>query len=488
MLPLILFFVILLAYWWWKQYRLNLTEPPSFPGAWPIIGHIHLILGDDLYLWRTVNEMVDTSFMMGGVGSAFIGPRTVYVVTDPDECFTVANACLEKDTFYDFAKPWLGEGLVTGKLSIWRNHRKLLNPAFSQIVLDGFIEVLNRQSRRLVKDLQVEVGHGPFEHWKYTRHNALETICLTALGVDFSDHTILNSEYVEAAEEIFKALVERFQKFWLHSSLIFQYSDLKKKQDGWLKTVHNMSDTVLKRRKSEMNGNILKEEKSPDKKFKAFMDLLLELSMERGVLNDKEIRDHIDTMIVGGHDTSANVMMYAMILLGSHPDVQDKAYAEVLDVIGDSDRDIEKQDLSQLVYLEAVLKESMRVYTIVPIIARKLDKNVKLKRCTLKAGRTCFMFLFGIHRHPVWGPDADQFKPERWLDPSTLPDTPNAFTGFGVGRRMCIGKAYALMSMKITLAHLLRNYRIKADHTKLILKFDVMLKPVSGHHITVERR
>ncbi|KAG6449926.1 hypothetical protein O3G_MSEX006291, partial [Manduca sexta] len=188
MLPLILFFVILLAYWWWKQYRLNLTEPPSFPGAWPIIGHIHLILGDDLYLWRTVNEMVDTSFMMGGVGSAFIGPRTVY------------------------------------------------------------------------------------------------------------------------------------------------------------------------------------------------------------------------------------------------------------DVIGDSDRDIEKQDLSQLVYLEAVLKESMRVYTIVPIIARKLDKNVKLKRCTLKAGRTCFMFLFGIHRHPVWGPDADQFKPERWLDPSTLPDTPNAFTGFGVGRRMCIGK------------------------------------------------
>lgn len=63
-------------------------------------------------------------------------------------------------------------------------------------------------------------------------------------------------------------------------------------------------------------------------KFKAFMDLLLELSVEKGVFNDREIREHVDTMIVGGHDTSANVLMFTMILLGSHPEVQEKAYAE----------------------------------------------------------------------------------------------------------------------------------------------------------------
>lgn len=58
------------------------------------------------------------------------------------------------------------------------------------------------------------------------------------------------------------------------------------------------------------------------------MDLLLELSLEKGVLNDREIREHVDTMIVGGHDTSANVLMYTMLLLGAHPHVQERLFIE----------------------------------------------------------------------------------------------------------------------------------------------------------------
>lgn len=58
------------------------------------------------------------------------------------------------------------------------------------------------------------------------------------------------------------------------------------------------------------------------------MDLLLELAMEKGFLNDREIREHVDTMIAGGHDTSANVLMYTLILLGSHPEVQERVFEE----------------------------------------------------------------------------------------------------------------------------------------------------------------
>jgi cytochrome P450 family 4 len=58
------------------------------------------------------------------------------------------------------------------------------------------------------------------------------------------------------------------------------------------------------------------------------MDLLLELAIEKHAFNDREIREHVDTMIVGGHDTSANVLMYTLLLLGSHPEAQEKAYQE----------------------------------------------------------------------------------------------------------------------------------------------------------------
>ncbi|CAH1641658.1 unnamed protein product, partial [Spodoptera littoralis] len=373
--------------------------------------------------------------------------------------------------------------------SIWKNHRKFLNPAFSQILLDTFMGVFNSQSRKLVRELEKEAGKGLFDHWTYTRHNALETICLTALGVDFTDSN-LNSQYVEATEVILNTIVERFMKFWWHSPYTFAWSNVKKKQDECLKILHNMSNMVRNLIKTYQSSYIFNAQCSVyflGTRFKAFMDLLLELSLEKGVFNDREIREHVDTMIVGGHDTSANVLMFTMILLGSHPEVQEKAYAEVQEVLG-GDRDVEKTDLSQMVYLEAVLKESMRIFTIVPVLARKLDRDVKLKNYTLSAGRTCFLFVFGLHKHPIWGPDVNEFIPERWLEPGRLPDNPNAFAAFSVGRRQCIGKAYALMSMKTTLAHLVRSYKIKADHTKVRLKLDVMLKPDSGYCVSIERR
>lgn len=63
------------------------------------------------------------------------------------------------------------------------------------------------------------------------------------------------------------------------------------------------------------------------------MDLLLELSIEKGAFNDREIREHVDTMIVGGHDTSASVLMYSMLLVGSYPEVQDKVFQEYVFLI-----------------------------------------------------------------------------------------------------------------------------------------------------------
>ncbi|KPJ21347.1 Cytochrome P450 4C1 [Papilio machaon] len=198
-------------------------------------------------------------------------------------------------------------------------------------------------------------------------------------------------------------LVERFQKFWLHSDFIYNWSNLKKKQERCLKILHNMSNT-------------------------AFLDLLLELSTDKGAFNDLEIREQVDTMIAAGHETSANVLMFTLVMIGSYPKVQDRIFEELYNIFGNDDRDVTKQDLSQLVYLEAVLKETMRVYPIVPVTMRWLDRNVKLS------------------------------------------------------------KSYAYSSMKTTLAHLLRPYRVQADHSKMILKFDVVLKPECGHFISIEKR
>ncbi|CAD0205620.1 unnamed protein product [Chrysodeixis includens] len=476
MLAMALFCCACAAYWLWRRMHRKTSEPPYLPWWCPILGHTPILL----YcrnLWNVANEIANQIHDMGGAVTASIGPRTYYVLTDPDDISTVANTCLHKDVVYEFGKPLLGEGLLTAKLSIWKNHRKLLNPAFNQSVLDTFMGVFNSQSRKLVRELEKEAGKGPFNHWIYTKLNALETIFLTALGVDSTDTDLNLTEYIEALETTLSAFFERVLKFWWHSPYTFAFSGLKRRQDASIKILHNVSNTVLQKRKSEFEGN-----------FKAFLDLILELSAENGAFNDREIREQVDTIIFSGHDTSANVLMYTMLLLGSHPEAQEKAFSEIQEVLGDGDRDVEKADLSKLVYLEAVLKESMRMFSIAPVVVRGLDRDVKLRNCTLSAGTPCFLLLFAIHKHPMWGPDVHEFKPERWLEPGRLPDNPNAFAAFSFGRRICIGKTYALMSMKTTIAHVIRNYRITADLTKLKLKMDVMLKPDSGHYVSIEKR
>nr|XP_034837116.1 cytochrome P450 4V2-like [Maniola hyperantus] len=413
------------------------------------------------------------------------------VVTDPEDCMLITNTCLQKDAFYDFGKPWLGDGLITAAFPIWKVHRKLLNPAFNQFILDGFIDVFNRQARRLVKDLVGEVDKGPFDQFDYLLPSSLETTCLTVMAVDFSDKSLLNSKYVHATQNMYKFVTERFQKPWLHSDVTFNWSSLKRKQDESLKIMRNMSDTVLKKRKAEYLNN--KKQAKPEDtaegpKFTPFIDILLELAIEKGAFSDRQIKEHVDTLLLSGYDTTASALMYTMLLVGSYPEVQEKIGDELHNIFGDKDRDVTKQDLSELVYLEAVLKETIRMYPLAPIIARKLDQDIKLRNYTLSNGRTCLLSAYGLHRHPIWGPNVEQFKPERWLNSETLPQCPTAFSGFGMGRRICIGKSYALMSMKTTLAHVFRRYRVSGNHLLMKTNLDVMLKPVSGYYIKIEMR
>ncbi|KAG6464587.1 hypothetical protein O3G_MSEX014620 [Manduca sexta] len=211
--------------------------------------------------------------------------------------------------------------------------------------------------------------------------------------------------------------------------------------------------------------------------------------MEKGSLTDAEIVDELNTLIITGYDTVADTLCHTLMLLGSYPEVQERAYKEIQDVFGnDFDRDVDKLDLSKLVYLEAVIKESLRYIPTVPVVARYTETDITLKKYTIPANSTFYVLVCGLHSNSVWGVDADKFRPERWLNRATLPQNPNAFGVFGIGRRSCIGKNYAMMSMKTTITHILRRYKITSDISKLVLKMEALLKPASGQHISLERR
>ncbi|XP_073963407.1 cytochrome P450 4C1-like [Choristoneura fumiferana] len=460
-------------------------QPPQYPGALPLIGHGHFFAsGDSVVLWDVMQRISNYADCFSGVAGVRLGPKQIYVISDPDDSVTLSNAVLDKVFIYDLMKPFLGEGLLTGSVPIWKVHRKLLTPVFSQVSVDGFIGVFNSQARRLVTSLNQEDGKKPFDFWPYIGLNTLETICLTVMGGGQEDFG-LSDDYIHATEEIYNILIQRFQKFWLHNDFIFNLSTLGKKQKKCLKVIKNVSNAVIENYKSEKDEAKLVDDDKTSKTFKAFINLIQECS-GKNCWYDHEIQDEIDTLIVAGHDTSASTILYTLILLGSHPDIQERAFEEIAEVLGD--RDVDKLEISKMVFLEAVLMESMRLYPIGPFIGRNIAESIKLKHYTLPAGSSAFIAIHALHRHKMWGEDAELFVPDRWLDKSRIPGHRAAFAAFSLGKRMCIGKNFALLSMKTTLAHLIRSFRFKSDISKLQLKVDIMLKPHAGHYISVERR
>ncbi|VVC98990.1 unnamed protein product [Leptidea sinapis] len=173
-----------------------------------------------------------------------------------------------------------------------------------------------------------------------------------------------------------------------------------------------------------------------DSLYKPFIYHLLE--NENKKLSLEDIRDEIKVMIMTGYETSNTVILFVLLLVGTYPHVQQKIFEELEEVFEDSDRDVTKADLTKLVYIDAVLKETSRYCPAVPVIGRVLHEDVQLKNSVLKKGNVGIIMLYAAMRHPMWGPDADQWIPERWLDPQRIPANPHAFAAFSYGKRNCI--------------------------------------------------
>ncbi|XP_028167791.1 cytochrome P450 4V2-like [Ostrinia furnacalis] len=482
-------FVLLLAFACYWVLKPNVKKPPAFPGALPIIGHAHLLVGDTAHLWQFVKCMQQHNLDNGGVTYIKIGTKTYYALSDPEDCTKVASVCFEKSFFYrNIVSSWVGQGLVTASVPTWKIHRKMLNPVFKQQVLESFLGIINSHGKILVENMAAEVGKTPFDPVPYLDKAILEASFRIAFGAARNDKEIKMDSYIQAFKEVTNILIQRFQHVWMHSRFIYSFSNLKKKQDKAIKTTCDVSFEIIKKKKSdsEITPKISPNSKTDNNKVKGLLDVILDVT--KGGLTVEEIREELDTMIFAGYDTVATTLIYVLVVLGSYPDIQERTFLELQEVLKVKDNDIDKEDLQKLVYLEAVIKETLRIFPIAPIIIRELDKDVQLENYTLQAGSECIMLIYATCRHPVWGEDRHEFKPERWLDPSKLPENPNSFATFGVGRRSCIGKAYALMSLKTILSHIVRHYKIKGDYTKLDMKMEILTKPIAGHHITLEHR
>ncbi|XP_026741644.1 cytochrome P450 4c21-like [Trichoplusia ni] len=466
---------------------------PTLPPL-PIIGNIHQVLGDGRVLFRLLKSVAEICDTNNSPCIAWLGLYPIFITHDPEDVKVITNSCVEKPFLYNFGRVWLGHGLVTAPAAVWKHNIKKLSGTFTSSVVDGYLGVFNAQAEKLVAGLKTEVGKEPFDIInKYLAYTTLEAICQTALGVSKISESIVTSEYYEAFNRCLELLTARGLNVFLYPDVIYRLTPAHREIKRCVAIIHNVSETVMKKRKLEREekkkrNKTKNENNGEEPRFKAFLDILMELSELDPSLTEQQIKSEVDTIIVGGQETVASTILFTLLMIGCKPGIQNKMYDEMRRIFGDSKRPVRKEDLSEMKYCEAVIYETLRLYPPVPGVMRYSDRDLQLKSCKIPKGTVCGISGWGAGRSTrTWGPDAALYRPERWLS-DTPPGNPAGFLAFSYGRRACIGKKYAMAILKTILAHCLRELEFVSQADNMQMKIDIALRPISGHLIQVRQR
>lgn len=330
--------------------------------------------------------------------------------------------------------------------------RKLLMPAFSAQALKGYAGMVTEVAR-------AEVGSWSDgeELRSLDRMNrlTLEVILRVVFGVTEESHLARMRPLVNATVDISPAI-------------LFGWSIPTLQRYGpWKRTVDNSYelDRLL-------HAEIRARREVPD--LAARTDVLSRLiQVDAGsddALTDEELRDQLVTLLLAGHETTATALSWALYELGRHPDLLERSRAAARDG-GDE-------------WLEAVLKESMRLHPVIPMVARTLLEPATIGGHRIPAGATVGPSILIAHSRPDNHPQPGEFRPERFLDD---PPPVNTWIPFGGGVRRCIGAGFSLMEGVVVLRELLGTWSVEAVADDRPKVRNITSVPRDGARIRVTR-
>ncbi|XP_063229996.1 cytochrome P450 4C1-like isoform X3 [Bacillus rossius redtenbacheri] len=513
-----------------RRNRQLLAKIPG-PRNVPYLGNILMFMGPHEEILPKIQRMFREYGPIFKITA--LGLEDVFVSSVDDvEVLLSTTQHIEKGPDYLLLQPWLGTGLLTSSGGKWHAHRKMLTPAFHFRILEEFVPVFSRNADILVGQLERLAGDQHVDITRPVSRCALDIICgearagpcssshtrggsakpncsrlaepylktpafirtktsKTAMGTSVDAQRGGGKEYVRAVHRMSRLFQHRQISPWLWRPTVFDLSPSGREQKKVLATLHGFTDKVIKERRAEYRQNKMNNVAASRKRL-TFLDLLIRVSEEEqeGVLTDEDIREEVNTFMFEGHDTTSAAISWALFLLGSHQDVQDKVVEELRGIFGNSSRSPDFQDLQGMHYLEQVIKESLRLYPSVPGFSRTIESDFSVRGYTIPSGTGVTVLPYVIHRDPAIYPDPERFDPERFTAENCRNRHPFAYLPFSAGPRNCIGKKFALLEEKAVLSSILRNFKVTSldKREEVSLLVELILRPKNGLKIKLTPR
>lgn len=463
--------------------RDSLKKIPQ-PRSYPIVGHALVTKPDPEGF---ANQVMGMGYLFPDAPRMcllWLGPLPALMVYSAEtvEAVLTSSKHLDKGFAYNLLEPWLGLSILTSQTSQWRPKRKLLTPTFHYDILKDFLPVFNEQAKILVNKIQAAQGT-PIEVLSYITLCALDIICETSMGKSVHAQLSADNEYVWAVHTINDIIQNRTKNPLLWNDAIFNLTSAGRTHKKCLEILHGFTRKVIEERSVELEERNWKLEGR-----RAFLDLLLDMA-HSGQIDPADIQAEVDTFMFEGHDTTSTGLLWALHLIGNHPEILAKVHKELDEVVGNAD-EITTDHLSQLKYLECCIKEALRLFPSVPVVMRELGDDQMIGGHLVPKGVHIAINLYMVHRDPAQWPNPDVYDPSRFLLENTTKRHSFSFIPFSAGSRNCIGQRFALLEEKVILAHLLKNFSIKAveQRHEIFGKMEIIMRPANPVHIIFTKR
>lgn len=440
------------------------SRPPGPPGA-PLLGHTLPYIRAPLpFLLAAGSDHGPVTFLRFGLD-------TVYLFNEPEliEQLLLGHArdCT-KDKYTRKLQPVTGQGLLTSEGELWQRQRKLAAPPLAPKRIANYAQTMSHAAEQAcarVVDGEVRDIHADFTAL------TLSVAGQTLLGADTSREAAI----IEHTVEVFMQYYER-QLYTAEGVLPPWFpTPARRRMHAEVERLDAAVATLIARCRTEGAGE------------DHVLARLLRARDEQGeAMSEKQLRDEVLTMLLAGHETSAVTLTFALYLLAGHPEVCARLRDEI-DAASADDRS--GPGVAALSYLNAVIRETLRLYPPAYSIGREVIHEFELGGYRIPRGTQASFSPYALHRQPRWFPDPERFSPERWLDPDAPAVPKFAYLPFGAGPRVCIGSHFAMLEIAITLAAFVRHFELaRLPDFELTLRPVVTLRPATRVPLRFSRR
>jgi len=432
----------------------DLYTPPGPDPLPPLAALVRTALGGE----GNLLSLLPASAYQVPFGPLGYSRRFILIVNDPDHIRSILadpdDVFPKSDLMVGALEPLVGDSIFVSAGDRWRAQRRMIDPSFSHIRLSlafpAMAAAIDDVETRL--DERCRTGEA-FSLDMMLGQLTADIICRTVFSTSLANDTardVFESfavfERSVAHVELRRLIFDRAFSAIPQSPAVLQACARIRHHIGTLLDLHHAAGT-------------------------SFDDITTNLIGARdpaggGAFTREELIDQLGVFFLAGHETTASALTWAFFISAMRPEVADRIEAETHEQApGDS---IGFEQTRQLTYARNVFREALRLYPPITFLPRVALKPVRFGRYQLRRGSMVMIAPWVVHRHSGLWKNPHAFDPDRFLPEREHEMTPGAYIPFGIGRRVCIGAAFATTEATLILGRLLKRYRFSIERPERV--------------------